>query len=69
MVIEMKEKIIIFLVGLVLGSIISTGAIYVYTIANNKSTSEMDMPTGRGGMMENDGNPPEMPNEDKKGSI
>lgn len=62
----MKEKVIIFLTGLLLGAIISTGSIYIYTIANSKSTNEMEMPTDRGqGMMENDGTtPPEIPNNE-----
>lgn len=63
----MKEKIIIFLVGLLLGAIISTGSIYIYTIAN-RSNNDMNigMPNddrGQGGMMDNNGtNPPEIPN-------
>lgn len=58
----MKEKIIIFLVGLLLGSIISTGSIYIYTVANNKNDNDLNlqMPNddkGQGGMMrENDKN-------------
>lgn len=66
---RMKEKIIIFLVGLLLGSIISTGSIYIYTVANNKNDNDMNlqMPNddkGQGGMMrENDKNAPlDMPN-------
>lgn len=63
----MKEKIIIFLVGLLLGAIISTGSIYIYTIAN-RSNNDMNigMPNdnkGQGGMMDNNGTtPPEIPN-------
>ena len=52
----MKEKIIIFIIGLLLGAVISTGAFYVYTTTANKcdnSTNQtMQMPSG---------NPPEMP--------
>lgn len=63
----MKEKIIIFLVGLLLGSIISTGSIYIYTIANNGNNDmNMGMPSdnrGQGGMMDNNGTvPPEISN-------
>lgn len=58
----MKEKIIIFLTGLLLGALISTGSIYIYTIANNNN-SNMEMPNGDKGMMGNNGNtPPEIPN-------
>lgn len=62
----MKEKIIIFLVGLLLGAIISTGSIYIYTVANNGNDMNMGMPNdnrGQGGMMDNNGTtPPEIPN-------
>ena len=37
----MKEKIIIFIVGLLLGSIISTASIYVYTVANKGNNNDM----------------------------
>lgn len=60
----MKDKIIIFLVGLLLGAIISTGSIYIYTVASNDNLN-VGMPSdkGQGGMMENNGNvPPEIPN-------
>lgn len=63
----MKEKIIIFLSGLLLGAVISTGSIYFYTVANKTNNNEpnMQMPNdkGQGGMMEENGNtPPEIPN-------
>lgn len=58
----MKEKIIIFLVGLLLGSIISTGSIYFYTIANNNEINEQIGDRTKGGMRENGSNPPEIPN-------
>lgn len=68
----MKEKIIIFLIGLFLGSIISTSAIYIYTIAENKNNNQnnMQMPDGGKGnpgeMNSNGeiGNPPEKPNDE-----
>lgn len=67
----MKEKVIIFLVGLLLGAIISTGSIYIYTIANNSGKNEMGdvMPGGRGDMMDDGVNPPEMPDKDVKENI
>ena len=52
----MKEKIIIFLVGLLLGAIISTGSIYFYTLANNNNRGN-----GQGMQMPN-GTPPDMNN-------
>ena len=35
----MKEKAIIFIVGLLVGAIISTGSIYIYTVASNKENN------------------------------
>lgn len=65
----MKEKIIIFLIGLLLGAIISTGSIYIYTIStqtNNNINMEMPNDKGQGGMMDNNGtNPPEIPNNNQ----
>ena len=62
----MKEKIIIFLVGLLLGAIISTGSIYFYTLANsNSNNGGMQMPGGtppQNGQMDFNGTPPEMSN-------
>lgn len=63
----MKDKIIIFIVGLLLGSIISTASIYIYTIANNKNSNNdirMELPNKDKDMMndKNMTNPPEMPN-------
>ena len=45
----MKEKAIIFIVGLLLGAIISTGSIYIYTVANssgNNPGQKMQINTG-----------------------
>ena len=65
----MKEKIIIFIVGLLLGAVIATGSILVYDSVTNKNTNNsgerMEMPNGErpdgmGGMNGN-GQPPEMP--------
>lgn len=66
----MKDKIIIFLVGLLLGAVISTGSIYIYTVANNKNNNEMNMqmPSNKeqDGIMDENGNtPPEIPNDNQ----
>lgn len=53
----MKEKIIIFIIGLLLGAIISTGSIYFYTVANNSNSDNGQ------GMQMNGGTPPSKPNE------
>lgn len=65
----MKEKVTIFLIGLLLGAIISTGSIYFYTLANNSSNNndqQMQIPNGNqqggfNGQMGGNGQPPEMP--------
>ena len=46
----MKEKIMIFLIGVLVGAIVATGAFLIYTSASNKNNQ---MPGG---------NPPSMPN-------
>ena len=51
----MKEKVIIFIVGLLLGAIISTGSIYFYTVASNSNNKNQVMQM-------NGENPPSMPN-------
>ena len=48
----MKEKIIIFITGLLIGAVISTASIYVYTLANNSNNNptlnkEFNMPNDR----------------------
>ena len=54
----MKEKFIIFISGLLLGVIISTGSIYVYILASNSNNNTQ-------GMEMNGGNPPSMPNGER----
>lgn len=67
----MKEKVIIFLIGILLGSIISTGAIYFYTIAENNSNSNQQIQNndfenrGDRGPRNDMENPPEMPNNNQ----
>ncbi len=53
----MKEKMFIFIIGLLLGAIISTASIYAYTIANNNNNNN-----NNSGMQMPNGTPPEMPN-------
>lgn len=59
----MKEKILLFVVGVLVGSIIASGSFFVYTVANNSSKcdNQMQMPGGNppGGQ---NGQPPEMQN-------
>ena len=53
----MKDKILLFIIGVLVGAVISTGAFFVYTKAtttcNTNSNGQMQMPGG---------NPPSMPN-------
>ena len=74
----MKEKIMIFLIGLLIGAIICTGAFYVYTTTGNKctdsTTQTTQMPGGQSPQMpngnnnsnsnNNNGQPPEKPSGD-----
>lgn len=56
----MKEKITIFIIGLLMGAIISTGSIYIYTKANsNTSDHENKIP------FNNENIPPEINNNQK----
>ena len=55
----MKEKVIVFIVGLLLGAIISTGSIYIYTVANSSNRNQ-------GSRIEmNGGTPPSMQNGER----
>ena len=66
----MKDKILLFIIGVLVGAVISTGAFYVYTTTNNSNSnnnSQMQMPGGNPPSMPNgqsgeNGQPPEMPN-------
>ena len=51
----MKDRILLFIIGVLIGAIIATGAFYVYTTTNNtcSNTNNTQM---------NGGTPPEMPN-------
>ena len=67
----MKDKIIIFTIGLLVGTVISTGAFYVYSITSGKcdcSSQNTGMNGGQppempGGQQGENGQPPEKPNE------
>ena len=58
-----KEKIILFVIGVLVGAVISTAAFFVYTktlgTSNNSNTSSQQMPGGT---------PPEMPSGDNAGN-
>ncbi len=56
---KFKEKIIIFIIGFLAGSIISTGAFYIYTVTNSSNYKNPDM------QMEHGQKPPEMPDGER----
>ena len=71
----MKDKIILFIIGVLVGAIISTGAFYVYITANNSNNTNttnnnsMQMPGGTPPSMPDGNNqPPEMPNGNQQNS-
>ncbi len=63
----MKDKIMLFIMGVLVGAVIATGAFFAYTKINSSNNGGMtgpignppSMPSGQSG--ENNG-PPEMPN-------
>ena len=61
---DMKIKIILFAVGVLMGAVISTAAFFVYTqtlgTSSSSNGSSMQMPGG--------GTPPEMPSGDNSGN-
>ena len=52
----MKEKIILFVIGVLFGAVIATGAFYIYTTTNNSCTS-----TNTNNTQMNGNRPPEIP--------
>ena len=58
-----KEKIILFVIGVLVGAVISTGAFFAYIklagVGNNSGEQSMQMPGGT---------PPEMPSGDEGGT-
>ena len=59
----MKEKILLFIIGVLVGSIISTGVFFVLSSNNNPGNGpQMQMPGGQPPEMPNGGQPPSMPN-------
>ena len=64
----MKEKIMIFIIGLLVGAVIATGSFFVYskvTTCNTTNNSQIGMPGGNPPSMSNgqnnNGEPPEKP--------
>ena len=69
---KIKDKIIMFVIGVLVGAIIATGAFYIYTSTNN-SGNNMGMnggtpPSLPNGEMPSGQQPPEMPNNNQNSS-
>ena len=71
---EAKEKIILFVIGVLLGAVVSTATFFVYVKTlgvNNNSDSSMqtpsgtppEMPSSENGQNSQNGTPPEKPSE------
>ena len=70
-----KEKIILFIIGVLTGAVISTGAFFAYIklagVGTNSGNQSMQMPGGTPPEMPSNnqgGTPPEMPNGDQEGT-
>ena len=59
----MKDKIIMFIIGLLVGAVLSTGIFYIYTVTNTNNNSNTTQMNGGPGGMPN-GEPPEKPDGD-----
>jgi len=74
-----KEKIILFVIGVLVGAVISTAAFFAYTKTLGTSSSSssssssqqmpgggtpLEMPSGENGSDSQDGTPPEKPSDD-----
>ncbi|MBE6157345.1 MAG: hypothetical protein E7160_00905 [Firmicutes bacterium] len=60
----MKEKLILFVIGVLIGAVISTGAFYVYNISSscNNTNQNTQMNGGTPPSMPNGQTPPDMSN-------
>ena len=55
----MKEKIIVFIIGVLVGAVLSTGAFYIYTATNKTNNNNIGMNEPPSGT------PPEKPEGDE----
>ena len=60
----MKDKILLFAIGVLVGAVITTGAFYVYSTLNNSNNCTNEFTQRNGGQRPsmNGNEPPEMPN-------
>ena len=63
----MKDKIFIFIIGFLVGAVISTGAFLIYTkvSSSNDNKQTEQMPGGNPPEMPEGEEPPEMPSDEK----
>ena len=57
----MKDKIMLFIIGVLTGAVLATGAFYAYSKINSSNNNQTSMNGGTPPSMPN-GQPPEMPN-------
>ena len=63
----MKEKIFIFIIGILVGAVLSTSVFYIYTRINkSNSVPQMNQKMGGNPPEMNGGEPPEMPNGEER---
>ena len=62
----MKDKILVFVIGVLVGAVIATGAFFIYS---KTSCNSNNRPSGTPPIMQNNENgiPPEMPNGENGG--
>ncbi len=67
----MKDKILLFIIGVLVGAVIATGAFYVYSKSTSNCSNETttqsndNRPEMPGGQMGENGQPPEMPSGER----
>ena len=66
----MKDKIILFVIGVLVGAVLSTGAFYIYTTASSSKSSNQEIQMNGGQPPEKpdgkNGEPPEKPSSNNK---
>ena len=65
----MKDKIIVFIIGVLVGAVLSTGAFYIYTRVSGNNSNNTQLNGGQPPEMPNgeNGQPPEKPDGDNTG--
>jgi len=71
---KMKDKILLFIIGVLVGAVVATGAFFIYTKVSTSNVNNHQMPGGQFSMQEGQngemGQPPERPDgENMKGNM